>query len=360
MRTSITIRPGVNVPYMGKSAAEAKNLLTRNDLNKLHLKPAELPCAFSENSDGSVIFFFDPDGVTEADPEKWSFSYQKNDRICLESGNVIERMSVRRAFSCGYYTKEKLEQLHYEAVEEPVAYSIKKDGTFIYFYDKKTAVRLPLMCVKCGMFVRYKKKLCEHCYELDLAERRKEGNEYRSSPFFMDRARVLFFDLELTGFYDRDEIISISIVNGFGDLVMNTFVKPTHTQKWKKTEKIHGITPEMVEDSPTLDELVPRIKQLFADADAIIAYGVSTDYSHIKTIYDSEEEREELHRKIRCCACEYVRYIHENEPELVHASLSDAMECLGIEWDGIPHSSIADTYACRKVWEALFPNYYIN
>ena len=27
-------------------------------------------------------------------------------------------------------------------------------------------------------------------------------------------------------------------------------------------------------------------------------------------------------------------------------------------WDGIPHSSIADTIACMKVWEALFPHYY--
>ena len=40
------------------------------------------------------------------------------------------------------------------------------------------------------------------------------------------------------------------------------------------------------------------------------------------------------------------------------SALTDAMECLGIAWDGIPHSSIADTIACMKVWEALFPHYY--
>lgn len=360
MRTSINLRPGITIPCLSKSTAEAKNYLTRNDLNKLHLKPTALPCAFSENSDESVTFYFSPDNVEEAEPEKWHFSYSKSDRMTLESGNVIERTSIRRAFACGYYTKDKLEQLHYEAVEEPIAYSVKKDGSILYFYDKRTAIRLPLMCVKCGKFVRYKKKLCEHCYEIDLAERRKEGNEYRSGHFFMDRAKVLFFDLELTGFYDRDEIISISAVNGYGELIMNTFVKPTHTQKWKKTEKIHGITPEMVEDSPTLEELTPKIKKIFADADAVIAYGISTDYSHIKNIYETESEQEELHKKIHCCACEYVRYIHENKPDLVHASLSDAMECLGIAWDGIPHSSIADTFACQKVWEALFPNYYLN
>jgi DNA polymerase III epsilon subunit-like protein len=114
----------------------------------------------------------------------------------------------------------------------------------------------------------------------------------------------------------------------------------------------------MVANSPLLDDLIPEIKRIFENADNIIAYGVSTDYSHIKYIYDTEEEREELHKKTRCCANEYVRFIHEHHPELIHASLTDAMECLGIEWDGIPHSSIADTIACMKVWEALFPNYY--
>ena len=114
----------------------------------------------------------------------------------------------------------------------------------------------------------------------------------------------------------------------------------------------------MVENSPTLAELIPDLKQMFYNSDAIIAYGVSTDFSHIKHIYDTVEEQEELRGKICCCANEFVRYIHEHVPDQVHASLTDAMECLGIEWDGIPHSSIADTYACKKVWERLFPNYY--
>lgn len=358
MRTSLQLRPGIVVPSISKESARAKQYLTRTELNRLHLQANGFPCAFSENDDETVTFYFSSDTVSEAEPDDWHFAYNKMQTVVLPSGNVIERMSVRRAASFGFYSKERLEQLHYEAVEEPVAYSLKKDGEILYFYDKKTAIRQPLMCVKCGKFIRYKKKLCEHCYEIDLAERRRIGDKYRASSFNMSRERVIFFDLELTGFYDRDEIISISIVDGTGELIMDTLVKPTHTQKWKKTEKIHGITPEMVEGAPTLAELTPRIKEIFANADNIIAYGVSTDYSHIKNIYETEEERLALHDKVRCCACEYVRYINENRPELIHASLSDAMECLGIEWEGVPHSSVADTFACRKVWGALFPNYY--
>jgi DNA polymerase III epsilon subunit-like protein len=174
----------------------------------------------------------------------------------------------------------------------------------------------------------------------------------------MDRSRVLFFDLELTGFYDHDEIISISIFNALGEKIMDTLVRPTHTKKWKRTEKIHGITPDMVKDAQTLEELTPEIKEIFAGADNLIAYGVSTDYSHIKYIYATEKERKALHSKIRCCANEFVRYIHEHRPDIEHASLTDAMACFEIEWDGVAHTSIADTIGCMKVWERLFPHYY--
>jgi DNA polymerase-3 subunit epsilon len=320
--------------------------------------PSGEPVAFSENNDGTVKYYFTSENIVEAPPEAW-LSLGKHEKLTLDSGSVIAKMTHKKAASLGYYTKQKLKQMFYESVEEPVAYSVKGDEK-VFFYDKKTATRLPLTCVKCGRDIRYKRKLCKACYAEDLELRRIEGDAHRNQSYHMNRERVLFFDLELTGFYDRDEIISISVINGYGDVLMNTFVKPSHTKKWKKTEKIHGITPEMVENSPSLAELIPDIKNMFDNSDAIIAYGISTDFSHIKTIYETEEEQEALHSKIRCCANEFVRYIHEHCPEVVHASLSDAMSCLEIEWDGIPHSSMADTYACKKVWDRLFPNYFEN
>lgn len=358
MRNTRKLRSGTVIPQLSRKEADAKDYLTRGTLTQLHLMPTGEPCAFDVAQDGSIIYYFDPQRVAEAPPELWYYPTAKNERLTLESGTVIERMSIKRAASYGYYTKERLEQMNYDVVEEPVAYSLRQDKTRIYFYDKKTAVRKPLMCVKCGKFVRYKKKLCEACFAEDLAVRRAEGDAHRDAFYHMNRERVLFFDLELTGVYDHDEIISISIVNAKGEVVMDTYVHPVHNKRWKRTEKIHGITPAMVADAPTLDQLTPQIKEIFAGADNLIAYGVSTDYSHIKYIYQTEVERQELFRKTRCCANEFVRYQHEHHPDLSHAALTDAMECLGIAWDGIPHSSIADTIACMKVWEALFPHYY--
>ena len=353
------LRSGATIPEISRKDADKKKYLTRNILTQLHLMPSGDPVAFENASDGSVIYYFDPQKVVEAPPELWySEVGDSSETMILESGTEIKRMTAKRAAIFGYYTKEHLESLNYEIVEEPVAYSYKRNKDIVFFYDKKMAIRLPLMCIKCGEAVRFKRKLCQECYQKDLEIRRAEGNAYRTAFYGMKRSRVLFFDLELTGVYDHDEIISISIVDGEGTVIMDTLVKPAHKKKWKQTEKIHGITPEMTAGAATLEELTPEIKRIFAEADNIIAYGVSTDYSHIKYIYDSISEQEALHKKTRCCALEFVRFQSEHYPDDNHASLVDAMRTLNIGWDGIPHSSIADTIACMKVWEALFPSYY--
>ena len=351
----------LNIPCITKKQAEIKSYLCRNELAMMHLMPTAGPVAYSIGDDGNLVFYFSSEMVDAIPSELFPTIKVKRQTMTLLSGNIIEKMTIRKATSLGYYTEEKLKFMNYDIVEEPVAYTVRSiDKSVCYFYDKKTAIRLPLMCIKCGKKIRFRRKLCKECYEEDLIVRRTEGDAHRGAIYNADRANTLFFDLELTGFYDRDEILSISIVNGYGEIIMDTIIKPTHTKKWTRTEKIHGITPEMTGDSPTLLELTPQIKELFEKADAIIAYGVSTDYSHIKYIYETEEEREWLHSKIRCCANEFVRYVYEHRPDIVHASLTDAMACFEIDWEGTAHTSIADTLAVRKVWEKLFPNYYKN
>ena len=359
MKNEMKLRSGATILQIDPKKAGEKQYLTRQTLSMMHLMPSGEPVAYDVAPDGHIIYYFDPARVVEAPPENWYFPKAKRDTMTLESGTVIERMSVKNAAANGYYTEDRLLRMHYEVIEEPVAYTLKADKSVLYFYDKKTAKRLPLNCVRCGKDVRYRKKLCRAYYEEDLAERRAEGDAHRGAFYHMDRKRVLFFDLELTGFYDHDEILSITIMNADGEMVMDTLVRPVKKKKWKNTEKIHGITPDMVTDAPTMEELIPSLRRIFDEAENIIAYGVSTDYSHIKYIYSSSEQ-EAFHKKIRCCANEFVRYAHEHRPDVQHASLTDAMSCFDIQWDGIAHTSTADTIACMKVWEVLFPNYYEN
>ncbi len=371
LKEVVTLRSGVKIPRIKKKDMDSGKYITRAELSQMHLSPKGEPVAYDRNEDGTLLYYFDPARVTETPPELWyreplpegackGRTREDDEELTLPSGTVIYRMSTRRATSYGYYTKERLAQMMYETQEEPVAFTRRNDQSVLYFYDKRTASRLPMLCIRCGKDIRFRRKLCRACYDVDMAERRAEGDAHRSAAYGMDPSRVLFFDLELTGVYDHDEIISVSIVDGNEELIMDTLVKPVHTKRWKRTEKIHGITPAMVQDAPTLQELIPQIKEIFAGADQLIAYGVSTDYSHIKNIYETEEERLALHDKVRCCANEFVRYTHEHRPDVQHAALVDAMECFGVDWEGIPHSSVADTFACCRVWHKLFPRYYVG
>ena len=361
MNETVKLPSGAVIPKITPEEADRRCYLSQSMLDLMHLSPVGAPVACSGEED-ALIYYYDPARVTETAPELWyrpmMEEHEPVDVIELESGTEVEKLSTKRAAAMGFYTRERLDQMNYDVTAEPVAYNTRSDGSMIYFYDKRTAVRRPLKCVVCGKDVRYKRKMCRACFEADLAIRRAEGDAHRAQSFGMQRERVLFFDLELTGVYDHDEIISVSITNANGEVLMDTLVKPLRKKKWNRTEKIHGISPAMVQDAPTLDELIPTIKEMFANADNLIAFGVSTDYSHIKYIYETEREQEALHKKTRCCALEFVRFQSEHYPEDRHASLVDAMRTLGIGWDGIPHSSIADTIACMKVWEALFPNYY--
>ena len=358
---TVKLPSGVSIPKMTPEEANRRSYLSKEMLDMMHLSPVGNPIACSGEGD-NLVLYYDPARVTETAPELWyrpmMDEHEPVDVIELESGAEVEKLSTKRAAAMGFYTAERLDQMNYDVVAEPVAYNLRSDGSMIYFYDKRTAVRRPLKCTACGKDVRYKRKMCRACFERDLAVRRTEGDAYRAQSFGMERERVLFFDLELTGVYDHDEIISVSITNANGEILMDTLVKPLRKKKWNRTEKIHGITPAMVQDAPLLDEIIPTLKEMFANADNLIAFGVSTDYSHIKYIYDSISEQEALRKKTRCCALEFVRFQNEHYPEDNHASLVDAMRTLGIGWDGIPHSSIADTIACMKVWVALFPHYY--
>ncbi len=348
-----------------KSGRTPNAALTRAELAVLHLMPTSDPVAFTLTENGSLKFYFSPDNVTTTPPELW---YPEGDSegikpITLTDGTVIPYMDRENAESMGYHTHEALESMHLTVVEAPVAYMhrVNDEGTerdgIEYLYDIRTCVRSALKCARCGKEDRFRSKLCRKCYEKDMLKRRKAGDAYRASVTGIDRGRAIFFDLELTGVYPYDEIISVSITDGWGNEIMDTLVRPEKRRQWNITVKIHGITPKMTKYAPSLAEVTPRIKEILLGAEIIVAYGISTDYSHIKEIF-TEKERELLLPKLRDCAKEYVRYISEYEPDINKSSLVSATEYFGIEWSGTAHTSMADTHSCRILWEKLFPSCY--
>ena len=79
---------------------------------------------------------------------------------------------------------------------------------------------------------------------------------------------VLIFDTETTGLDGTAEICELSIINGDGIVVFNSLIKPNKPIPEELT-KIHGITNEMVKNSPNFTDIYPKLIEIFQNKHAI-------------------------------------------------------------------------------------------
>lgn len=93
----------------------------------------------------------------------------------------------------------------------------------------------------------------------------------------------IVLDIETTGLdYRREKIIefaSVKLVNNVITEEYETLVNPQQEIK-QSSINIHNITPEMVENSPTIDEVMPKILDFIKDY-PIVGHNVIFDYSFI-------------------------------------------------------------------------------
>lgn len=73
----------------------------------------------------------------------------------------------------------------------------------------------------------------------------------------------VFLDTETTGLDSTAEIVEISIIDFFGNILVNTLVKPTGLISPLATA-VHGITYETVKDAPTWPQVLPAVDQALA------------------------------------------------------------------------------------------------
>ena len=91
--------------------------------------------------------------------------------------------------------------------------------------------------------------------------------------------QIICYDVETTGLNPvEDEILQLSIVDGLGKVLFNDYIKPEHTNIWEDAERIHGISPAMVEGKKLFREVKEKIQKIFDNASLIVSYnGVGFD-----------------------------------------------------------------------------------
>lgn len=97
-------------------------------------------------------------------------------------------------------------------------------------------------------------------------------------------SQTVVFDVETTGLDPvHDEIIQFSAINGDGKVLLNTYVKPVRHTTWREAERVNGISPDMVKDMPTINDLWETIQSIFLSANLLIAYNGSFDIEFLRS-----------------------------------------------------------------------------
>ncbi len=101
----------------------------------------------------------------------------------------------------------------------------------------------------------------------------------------LDLADVVVLDTETTGLDPErgDEILSIGIVDGNGNELFSSYVRPARRRRWPKATEVNGITWNDVKDSPEFIDMCPDIKPILERAKVVVGYNVEFDKRFVES-----------------------------------------------------------------------------
>jgi DNA polymerase-3 subunit epsilon len=87
------------------------------------------------------------------------------------------------------------------------------------------------------------------------------------------KSKIICIDIETTGLdKKKDEILQISIINGRGKTLYNSYIKPDYLTDWKEAEAINKISWDCVKYAPSLLTEKRKIDRILRKAGLIIGY----------------------------------------------------------------------------------------
>lgn len=164
----------------------------------------------------------------------------------------------------------------------------------------------------------------------------------------------IVIDTETTGLNAaEDELLQVSIIDNEGAVLFDSYIRPTQHTEWAEAERVNHITPEMVANSPTIEEVMPEINDILKRYDKIVGYNVRFDADFLKH-NGAKFLNAEYADAMKMFAPIYGEW-NDQRGSYKWQKLTIAADYYGYDWSEHKeaHNSLGDCYATLYVYKKL-------
>lgn len=161
--------------------------------------------------------------------------------------------------------------------------------------------------------------------------------------------KYIVLDTETTGLNAaEDELLQVSIIDEEGNVLFDSYIRPTQHTEWAEAERVNHITPEMVDNSPTIEEVMPEINNILKRYDKIVGYNVRFDADFLKNNGAEFADNTNFVDSMKIFS---LYFSADNK----RCKLTEAADYFCYDWSEHEeaHNSLGDCYATLYVYKKL-------
>lgn len=166
-------------------------------------------------------------------------------------------------------------------------------------------------------------------------------------------SRIIVIDIETTGFNEyHEDVLQISIIDGDGNIMLNSYVKPYYNSRWFLGVGLHYIAPEMVAGAPELHELIPQLKGILDSCDTVIGYNTGFVISFLNFLDYSGKKEEDVMEDFAPIYGEWLPSLESHKWQ----TLGTCADYYGYDWNSTEDSvsgALRDCYAILHCYRCL-------
>ena len=170
--------------------------------------------------------------------------------------------------------------------------------------------------------------------------------------------RLVVIDFETTGINyncnspDMDEILSVSIINQDGEVLLNTLCNTERKKSWSNAQRVHGISPQDVQGYPTFSQILPQVLEILSSADFAIAYNIIFEYNFVKSYIKCTNPMYSVNYQINWAMHKDPMHMYANHiGSRRWVKLEDAVTSYGYNFNA--HDSLEDVKATLFLYTQL-------